>query len=88
MIQNLKNNYTLKVSQLKKNFLREHNNKTFLRAHTFLVDSLLKQLWKKVFLRKDVALIAVGGYGRKELYPYSDIDILLLHKENLPEKEF
>ena len=88
MIQNLKNNYTLKVSQLKKNFLREHNNKTFLRAHTFLVDSLLKQLWKKVFLRKGVALIAVGGYGRKELYPYSDIDILLLHKENLPEKEF
>ena len=30
--------------------------------------------------RDDIVLIAVGGYGRRELAPHSDLDILLVHK--------
>jgi [protein-PII] uridylyltransferase len=30
--------------------------------------------------RDDIVLIAVGGYGRRELSPHSDLDILLVHK--------
>jgi [protein-PII] uridylyltransferase len=45
------------------------------------VDGMLLQLWNGCEMGPDVALAAVGGYGRGELYPYSDIDLLLL----LPE---
>lgn len=45
-----------------------------------LVDRMLKQAWASLEMPRDVALLAVGGYGRGELYPYSDVDVLLLLK--------
>lgn len=52
-------------------------------ARACFIDQLLRCIWQQ-FLptdSPDIALIAVGGYGRGELHPGSDIDIMILAEE-------
>jgi [protein-PII] uridylyltransferase len=49
-------------------------------ARAAVMDKLLRALWRWMFpgTNQDIALIAVGGYGRGELHPCSDIDFMIL----------
>ena len=49
-----------------------------LRKLSSLAGSLLQTLWQRAQLPDDMALVAVGGFGRDQLFPYSDVDVLLL----------
>ncbi|MFA9500943.1 bifunctional uridylyltransferase/uridylyl-removing protein GlnD [Mannheimia sp. E30BD] len=50
-------------------------------------DEILRTLWQQYGLeqREDLALLAVGGYGREEMFPLSDLDILVLSEQPLDE---
>ena len=67
-------------------YLARPDHKAYLAGRSELVDHMLQQLWIQAQLPKTAALIAVGGYGRNELYPHSDIDVLIA-LESLPTPE-
>ena len=52
--------------------------RVLLRKLSTLAGTLLQTLWQRAELPADMALVAVGGFGRDQLFPYSDVDVLLL----------
>lgn len=68
---------------LAKRFWEGEDVETLVRERSGFIDAFLAEIWQHWFEYKhDIALLAIGGYGRGELHPYSDIDLLILVKNN------
>jgi [protein-PII] uridylyltransferase len=81
--QSLKAEYLEGSERLRLEFEKTRSGLSVLRGRTALVDSLTHQLWRHhvnpdLSLSEGFTLVAIGGYGRGVLAPYSDIDLLFL----------
>ena len=59
-------------------FRQEGKPEKLLRSLRQSVDTVLTEAWESAGLPANTALVGVGGYGRGELFPYSDVDLLIL----------
>ncbi len=73
---------------LTERFGRGESVTDLVRLRAAVVDQLLIHLWQQHAgdLADDAALVAVGGYGRGELHPCSDVDIMILVADQLPDR--
>jgi len=92
--------HSLNSAQQIKQAIQKHNNhlknifspqkpiQPLLLGKSLFIDEVLHVLWNRFIVQAPeyFALIAVGGYGRQEMFPHSDIDILILLDDNTPEQ--
>ena len=69
-------------------YRNDHNIEHIVKGRAWVVDEILKLAWKALTWPdpRDISLIAVGGYGRGELLPHSDVDLLVLTKHGWNNK--
>ena len=81
----LKKDYRIERDRLFQKLIKNNDGFSFNQNHTRLVDRIVKEIVKNITLAhpvNDFTLIAVGGYGRHDLSPKSDVDLLFIYKKN------
>lgn len=64
-------------------YVKYRNPAMFFRRYGAEVDRTLIRLWQECFVNRPMCLLAIGGFGRQEMYPHSDLDIAIVCQETL-----
>jgi [protein-PII] uridylyltransferase len=78
LVAELRRSLQERKQALKETYLANGNPAALLRRTTRLIDSVLQHIWHTLAPDRQLCLAAVGGYGRREQYPGSDVDLLIL----------
>ena len=88
----LRNLYAEQSACIQNEFTRTGIGRAAVSGRTALVDSIALRLWQELISPEaqgpsNFVLVALGGFGRRWLFPYSDIDLLFLHSGGDSERQ-
>ncbi len=78
LLQSLRKRHQDTVLALRHAYEQGSDAEAILHGRAELVDDMLREISTACKISPQVSLAAVGGYGRGELYPCSDVDVLIL----------
>src|ERR1700740_1006954 len=89
----LRDLYAGESERIREGFRANGNGREALLGRTSLVESIAFRLWRDLISPdaagpRGFALVALGGFGRRWLFPCSDVDLLFLHAGSATEREF
>src|SRR6266702_7843410 len=82
--------YLSESARIQQEFAAGASGAAAIAARTELVEKILHRLWNEIVCPgggdpRNFALVALGGFGRRSLFPHSDVDILFLHADRSTE---
>jgi [protein-PII] uridylyltransferase len=87
----LRDLYERESADLRQTFERTGDGSAAIRRRASIVDKVVSKIWNSLAAEKDrtgISVVATGGYGRRELFPYSDVDVLYLCATDTVERDF
>ena len=87
-VDDLREQYTREMALVRQTCERTGDGTAAIRRRSAVVDRILIEMWRRAFEGQptlSAALLAMGGYGRKDLFPYSDIDVLFAFADDKTE---
>src|SRR4029077_9473749 len=79
--------YQQESESIRERFEQSHDGQAAIRERSNLTDSLIRDLWSQSSTASAgpdrICVAALGGYGRRALFPCSDVDVLFLHESEL-----
>lgn len=88
-VQQLREHYQSEMASIRQTFERTGDGSVAIRRRSVFVDTVCERLWMLYSGSQEisgVALVANGGFGRRELFPHSDIDLLYLCADSAGER--
>ena len=88
-VDDLREQYLREMALVRQTCERTGDGTAAIRRRSAVVDRILIEMWRRAFVdlpTQNVTLLALGGYGRKDLFPYSDIDVLFAFADEKTEE--
>src|SRR5208282_3500056 len=89
-VDDLREQYLKEMALVRQTCERTGDGTAAIRRRSAVVDRILIEMWRRAFAgepAQNIALLALGGYGRKDLFPYSDIDVLFAFADDKAEEQ-
>src|SRR5208337_4136851 len=90
-VDDLREQYQREMALVRQTCERTGDGTAAIRRRAAVVDRILIELWRRALdsqPTKAFSLVALGGYGRKDLFPYSDVDVLFAFADDKAEAQY